>query len=156
MAIPTVVSQELWNTYTYATWSAINRLLPRETVQKIRDLTGEIAYDELEARHNLADIKDPMTLLERLGELLTQMGLATFHFEHVGPNEFYRYMQDLSIPDCPGKLKDEGGLLPGPSHAIMAASIKKRFPNLRLESQHTDEPPHPLYGPRSHEKIVSK
>lgn len=156
-----VVSEDLWNLYVYAVWSALNRLLPRETQEKIRDLAGEIAYGEMEKELNLEGIKDPVDMLEQIAGRLTQLGYADFRYERLGPGEINRYMTDLSLRDCPNKLRKEGAVLPEPSHAMMWAALKKRG----LQSIRIEDPPDPRYGMkegvppeqwvfRAHEKIT--
>ena len=116
---------QLANHYMYGIWRAISEMLPRETGEAIRERLSEIVFDEIQKEQGITET-DPIALLQRLAKYFEDMGYAEETIVAVGPNEIRRTMSNLTLTDCPAKLGKEGYIIPGPSHHIMWAALKKQ------------------------------
>ncbi|MBI4188322.1 MAG: hypothetical protein HY529_03845 [Chloroflexi bacterium] len=113
------------NHYMYGIWRAISEMLPRETGEAILERTSEIVFDEIQKEQGINET-EPMALLQRLARYFEEIGYAEETIEPIGPYELKRSMTNLTLTDCPAKLGKEGYIIPGPSHHIMWAALKKQ------------------------------
>lgn len=107
------IRAEFLDLVNYAVCSAVSRTFGRTEAEKVFQLAGKIAYDELMAKRE-PETKDPIDLLKWIAGFLEESGyMDRIDIKRLGDNQVVVDMYGVSVWESSDRLTKEGA---APSH----------------------------------------